>query len=97
LNLPQERDLPKNHSHSKLHRSSSIVKPDISTWQRLGHFYLALTGVKAGVKAKCQGKGVKAKVSRQRCQSKVSRKSRVTGGEFERSSGILVRAKRSRF
>src|ERR1700722_17859844 len=44
LNLPQERDLPKNQSHSKPPLSNSIPKPDISTWQRIGHFYLALTG-----------------------------------------------------
>src|SRR5437899_3702155 len=44
LNLPQERDLPKNHSHSKPHLSNRTSKPDISTWQRIGHFYLALTG-----------------------------------------------------
>jgi len=43
LNFPQERDLPKNHSHSKPHLSNRTPKPDISTWQRIGHFYLALT------------------------------------------------------
>jgi len=43
LNLPQERDLPKNHSHSKPPLSNPTSKPDISTWQRIGHFYLALT------------------------------------------------------
>ncbi len=43
LNLPQERDLPKNHSHSKPHLSNRTPKQDISTWQRIGHFYLALT------------------------------------------------------
>src|ERR1700722_4703541 len=44
LNLPQERDLPKNQSHSKPPLSNSTPKPDISTWQRIGHFHLALTG-----------------------------------------------------
>jgi hypothetical protein len=44
LNLPRERDLPKNHLHSKPNLSSYTSKPDISTWQRIGHFYLALTG-----------------------------------------------------
>src|SRR5208282_2955490 len=43
LNLPQERDLPKNHHHSKPPLSNPTPQPDISTWQRLGHFYLALT------------------------------------------------------
>ena len=43
LNLPRDRDVPKNHSHSKPHLSNRPSKPDISTWQRLGHFYLALT------------------------------------------------------
>ena len=52
LNLPQERDLPKNHSHSKAHPSDRTPKPDISTWQRLGHFYLALTRLLSS----CQGK-----------------------------------------
>jgi hypothetical protein len=44
LNLPQERDLPKNHSHSKPNLSTSAPKPDISTLRRIGHFYFALTG-----------------------------------------------------
>src|SRR4029450_7311180 len=52
LNLPQERDLPKNHHHSKPHLPNQTPKPDISTWQRIGHFYLALT---SGL-AICQGK-----------------------------------------
>jgi len=43
LNLPRKRDLPKNHSHSKPHLPNPTSEPDISTWQRLGHFYLALT------------------------------------------------------
>src|SRR5258708_33944770 len=43
LNLPRHRDVPKNHPHSKPHPSNPTSKPDISTWQRLGHFYLALT------------------------------------------------------
>jgi hypothetical protein len=29
--------------HSKPSPSTLLRKPDISTWQRLGHFYLALT------------------------------------------------------
>jgi hypothetical protein len=44
LNLPQNRDVPENHSHSKPHLSKLTAKPDISTWRSLGHFYLALTG-----------------------------------------------------
>src|ERR1700722_1144229 len=34
LNLPQERDLRKNHSNP--HPSNPTPKPDISIWQRLG-------------------------------------------------------------
>ena len=49
LNLPQERDLPKNHHHSKPHLPNRTPKPDISTWQRIGHFYLALTRDTSGV------------------------------------------------
>jgi hypothetical protein len=33
LNLPQERDLPKNHPHSNPHPSNPTPKPDISTWR----------------------------------------------------------------
>ncbi len=43
LNLPQDSDVPKNHSHSKPPLLNPTSKPDISTWQRIGHFYLALT------------------------------------------------------
>ena len=43
LNLPQERDLPKNHSHFKPNLSSPASKPDISTLRAIGHFYFALT------------------------------------------------------
>jgi hypothetical protein len=44
LNLPQERDLLKNHPHSKPNPSSPPSKPDISTLRGFGHFYFALTG-----------------------------------------------------
>jgi hypothetical protein len=50
LNLPQNRDVPENHSNSKPHRSKPTAKPDISTWRSLGHFYLALTS--------CEDQGV---------------------------------------
>jgi hypothetical protein len=43
LNLPRDLDVPRNHPHSKPHLSNRTSKPDISTWQRIGHFYLALT------------------------------------------------------
>ena len=43
LNLPQERDSPENHPHATPTLFLLPAKPDISTWQRLGHFYLALT------------------------------------------------------
>src|SRR6202521_6032883 len=43
LNLPQERDLPKNHPHSKPNLIHPPSKPDISTLRGLGHFYFALT------------------------------------------------------
>jgi hypothetical protein len=43
--LPQERDLPKNHPHSNPNLSTPPSKQDISTLQRTGHFYFALTGV----------------------------------------------------
>ena len=43
LNLPQERDSPENHPYSNPALFPLPSKPDISTWQRLGHFYLALT------------------------------------------------------
>jgi hypothetical protein len=43
LNPLRERDLGENHHHSKPNFSCLPSKPDISTWQRLGHFYLALT------------------------------------------------------
>jgi hypothetical protein len=44
LDLPQERDFPKNRIHTNTHSLPARPKPDISTWQRIGHFYLALTG-----------------------------------------------------
>jgi hypothetical protein len=43
LNLPQERDLPKNRTHTTIPSSADLSKQDISTWQGIGHFYLALT------------------------------------------------------
>jgi hypothetical protein len=43
LNLPQQRDLPKNHSHSKPDLSTSPSKQDIPTLRTIGHFYFALT------------------------------------------------------
>ena len=43
LNLPQERDLPKNRTHTTILSSADLSKQDISTWQGIGHFYLALT------------------------------------------------------
>jgi len=43
LNLPQERDLPKNHPHSNPNFSAPPSKPDISTLRTIGHFYFALT------------------------------------------------------
>jgi hypothetical protein len=44
LCLPLERDLPRNYFYSNRNFSFCLSKPDISTWQRIGHFYLALTG-----------------------------------------------------
>ena len=43
LDLPQERDFPKNRIHPTTHPPVGPSKQDISTWQRIGHFYLALT------------------------------------------------------
>ena len=43
LNLPQERDLPKNHSHSKPNLPNPPSEQDISTLRGIGHFYFALT------------------------------------------------------
>jgi len=48
LNLPRDRDVPKNHPYSNPHLSNRLAKPDISTWQRIGHFYLALTSMLGG-------------------------------------------------
>jgi len=44
LDLPQESDLPKNRIHTTMPSPADPSKQDISTWQRIGHFYLALTG-----------------------------------------------------
>jgi len=43
LDLRQERDLPADRIQTNTHLFSARPKPDISTWQRIGHFYLALT------------------------------------------------------
>ena len=49
LNLPQEHDFPKNRNQTITHSPPAQSKPDISTWQRIGHFYLALTSARCGV------------------------------------------------
>ena len=43
LNLPRERDSPKNRKQTTTHSSPARSKPDISTLQGIGHFYFALT------------------------------------------------------
>jgi len=43
LNLPQERDSPENRNQTSTHSPPARSKPDISTLQRIGHFYFALT------------------------------------------------------
>ena len=43
LNLPQERDFPKNRNQTITHSPPARSKPDISTLQGIGHFYFALT------------------------------------------------------
>ena len=43
LDLPQERDFPKNRIHTTTHPPVEPVEQDISTWQGIGPFYLALT------------------------------------------------------
>ncbi len=43
LNLPQERDFPKNRVQANTLLLQLRSKPDISTLQRIGHFYFALT------------------------------------------------------
>ena len=43
LNLPRERDSPENREQTITHPPPARSKPDISTLQRLGHFYFALT------------------------------------------------------
>jgi hypothetical protein len=43
LDLPQERDPPENRIQTTTPSPAVPSKPDISTWQRIGHFYLALT------------------------------------------------------
>ena len=43
LNLPVERDFPENRNQTIMHSLPARSKPDISTLQRIGHFYFALT------------------------------------------------------
>jgi hypothetical protein len=43
LHLLNGRDPAENQSHSNPELSVAASKPDISTWQRIGHFYFALT------------------------------------------------------
>ena len=58
LNPLRDRDVPENYAYSKPHPSGLASKPDISTWQRIGHFYLALTGmVLLGRRVACRGPG----------------------------------------
>jgi hypothetical protein len=42
-NLPQGRDSPENRNQTITHPPPARSKPDISTLQRIGHFYFALT------------------------------------------------------
>lgn len=44
LDLPQKRDLPENRIQISTPSPTVPSKQDISIWQRIGHFYLALTG-----------------------------------------------------
>ena len=64
LHLLNGRDPAGNHSHFKPKLSAAASKPDISTLQRIGHFYFALTpkkrvfqDVAAEVPGKLQGMG----------------------------------------
>jgi hypothetical protein len=43
LDLPQKRDLPENRFQPNMPPLPARQKPDISTLQRIGHFYFALT------------------------------------------------------
>jgi hypothetical protein len=52
---------PRGPSHSKLSLSTLRRKPDISTWQRLGHFYLALT-VRRGSRDRAKEPGKELRV-----------------------------------
>ncbi len=45
LDLPQKRDLPENRIQTTMPSPVDPSKQDISTWQRIGHFYLALTAL----------------------------------------------------
>ena len=47
LNLPQERDSPENRNQTITHSPPARSKPDISTLQRIGHFYFATTPASA--------------------------------------------------
>jgi hypothetical protein len=50
LDLRPERDSPADRFHLNTLPPHILPKPDISTWQKLGHFYLALTRLGAKVK-----------------------------------------------
>lgn len=52
LNPRVERDLPADRKHTNTPFSLALSKPDISTLQRIGHFYFALTGALG----RCEGK-----------------------------------------
>jgi hypothetical protein len=51
LDLPQERDSPKNRIQTNMRFLQASSKPDISTLQRIGHFYFALTRSQAALSA----------------------------------------------
>src|ERR1039458_1162367 len=57
LNLPQERDLPKNHSHSNPNLSTSPPKQDISTLRRHGKYYSNSNGCVPGEELAVHGAG----------------------------------------
>ena len=48
LNLPRERDFPKNRNQTITLSPPARSKPDISTLQGIGHFYFALTFKQSG-------------------------------------------------
>ena len=41
LNLPRERDFPENRNQTITHSPPARSKPDISTLQGIGHFYVS--------------------------------------------------------